>query len=87
MALESVFGTCCRLRYQPSDKHVAGRVYDHFDWPVIHGVTKSNLLASFHYSFKGTINYVSADICWFKDMVYLGNNSNQVICSVFMANE
>ena len=23
----------------------------------------------FFYRFKGTINYVSADICWFKDMI------------------
>ena len=71
MALESVFVVYIRLR-QPSDKHVAMRVYDHFYWPVIRGVTRSHLLGHFCYSFKSTINYVNADICWFKDMILLG---------------
>ena len=40
-----------------SDKHVTGCVYDHFDWPFIW----------WGHQF-GVIGYVSAGICWFKDM-------------------
>ena len=56
MALESVFVTCCY------DKRVAGHVYDHFDWPVIQRGHQDGVTGSFCYRFKGTINYVSADI-------------------------
>ena len=53
---------------QPSDRHVAGRVYDHFDWPVIRQGHQVWVTGHFHYRFSG-INYVSADVCLFKDMI------------------
>ena len=32
----------------------------------------------FRYRFKGTINYVSTDIYWFKDMIKLGRYNTDV---------
>ena len=74
---------------------MAGRVYDHLDWPVIRGVTGVTFKCHLCYSFKGTINYVSADICWYKEIICIGrynthvywNHSNQTICSTFTVNK
>ena len=57
------------LGYASHLKNTWQGVYSHFDWPVIPWSPQVTYVLAFPVSVKGTINYVNADIYWFKYMI------------------